>query len=125
MERHDDENQVQACQIITLIFENHRFEVDRQKLIQKSKYFAALFSPNLKEHYQLEYEMEHIKYSLEVFQVSFIPLFQKVHHRVNCLIASSIRYFVLCRLFFHNVHGKCVFTSLQMYFLYLTFIFYI
>jgi len=74
MEKHDDENQEQPCRTATLIFQNQRFEVDKQKLIQRSEYFAALFSPNFKEYHQSKHEI-HIEYPLEVFQVSFIPLF--------------------------------------------------
>lgn len=42
-------------EIITLILENNRFEVDKKRLINKSHYFHCLFSPNFydsqnKEH---------------------------------------------------------------------------
>jgi len=96
-----DEIKEQSCQTVRLIFKNQRFKVNKQKLIQKSKYFAALFSPNFKEYYQSEHKI-HVEFPLKAIQVSFISLFQKVHHRVNYLIVLSIHYFVPCRFFFHN-----------------------
>jgi len=73
MEKHDDENQEQP-RTVTLIFQNQRFEVDKQKLIQRSEYFAALFSPKFKEFHQTEHKI-HVEYPLAVFQVSFFTLF--------------------------------------------------
>jgi len=98
MKRHYDKIQERSCQIATLIFKDQRFEVDKQKLTQKCQYFAALSLPKFRKHYQVEHEI-HVGYSLEVFQVSFIPLIQKEHHRVNCLIVLSVRYFVLRQSF--------------------------
>jgi len=79
IEKHDDENKEERCQIVILILENRRFKVNRQKLIEKSHYFAALLSPNYKEYHKSEYKINYT-IPLEIFKVSFILLIQKESH---------------------------------------------
>jgi len=73
---HDDENKEQTCKTVILILENRRFKIDRQRLMQKSHYFAALLSPNYKEHRQLEHVINY-EIPLKIFKVSFILFIQK------------------------------------------------
>ncbi|XP_071569172.1 uncharacterized protein [Temnothorax nylanderi] len=47
------------CGIVTLILREERFEVEKQKLMNKSQYFAALWSANFIEHGQTEHVINH------------------------------------------------------------------
>ncbi|KAH0950089.1 hypothetical protein HN011_007208 [Eciton burchellii] len=67
MEMHDDENKEQTCKTVILILENRRFKIDRQRLMQKSHYFAALLSPNYKEHRQSEHVINY-EIPLKIFK---------------------------------------------------------
>jgi len=55
---------------VILILKKKRFEVDKQKLISKSQYFAALLSENYLEYRQKEHIIEYYNILSISFQVS-------------------------------------------------------
>ncbi|XP_011637877.1 uncharacterized protein LOC105427708 isoform X2 [Pogonomyrmex barbatus] len=73
-EEKSDENEKQH-ETITLILKEERFEVDKQKLISKSQYFAALLSANYLEYQQTEHV---IKY--EIPTVSLQAFINWIHN---------------------------------------------
>jgi len=54
MENQNDRS-VEHREIVTLVLKTKLFEVDKQKLINKSRYFAALLSANYMEFRQSEH----------------------------------------------------------------------
>lgn len=70
MENQNDRS-VERCEIVTLILKTKLFEVDKQKLIEKSRYFAALLSANYMDFHQSEhiinYEIPFILFEVSLF----------------------------------------------------------
>lgn len=68
MENQND-GDMERREIVTLVLKRKLFEVDKQKLINKSRYFAALLSANYMEFHQSEHI---IKYEIPLlsFEVS-------------------------------------------------------
>jgi len=55
---------------VILILKENRFEVEKQKLISKSQYFAALLSENYLDYRQTEYIIKYENILPISFQVS-------------------------------------------------------
>jgi len=53
--RNESEENEKLLETVTLIFKEERFKVEKQKLINKSQYFAVLLSENYVEHRQTEH----------------------------------------------------------------------
>lgn len=64
-----EDNNERENPLITLILKEQRFEVEKQKLIDKSQYFAALLSPKYREYGQTEHIINY-DYSPILLQVN-------------------------------------------------------
>jgi len=53
--RNESEEKEKLPETVTLIFKEERFKVEKQKLVNKSQYFAVLLSKNYVEHCQTEH----------------------------------------------------------------------
>lgn len=70
MESKSDESE-KSCKTATLILKTKRFEVEKQKLMNKSQYFAALLSANYLEYNQKEHIINY-NISPNILQVTWL-----------------------------------------------------
>ncbi|XP_071642602.1 kelch-like protein 38 [Temnothorax longispinosus] len=72
---------------VTLILKEERFEVEKQKLIDKSQYFAALLFANFLEYKQTEHVINY-----DISPISLQDFIDWIHHDIRILFKSAANY---------------------------------